>query len=142
MSTLRNPPAGGGRRARDPLGKQAVFSPPEEIIDLAAIETPFDVAEAHALTGDEREPDVIGATGESGDTGASTADAAPAGHRRQPLALECSTCGTTTDVSLVDFALAHLPVGIWLPLPGWRFNRYATCPACHKLTWLRAHLGR
>ena len=61
---------------------------------------------------------------------------------RQPgtLVVECSTCGESTRISYVDFALANLPFSVWLPpLPNLQFNRRMTCPACGEWTWVRAH---
>ena len=55
------------------------------------------------------------------------------------LIVECGTCGESTRVSYVDFALANLPFSVWLPLPGLQFNRRMTCPACEEWTWVRAH---
>ena len=61
---------------------------------------------------------------------------------RQPgtVVVECSSCGESTRVSYVDFALATLPFSVWLPpLPNLPFNRRLTCPSCAQWTWVRVH---
>jgi hypothetical protein len=56
------------------------------------------------------------------------------------VVIECSSCGASTRVSYVDFALGALPFSVWLPpLPSLRYNRRMTCPACSRWTWVRAH---
>ena len=56
------------------------------------------------------------------------------------VVVECSSCGASTRVSYVDFALSTLPFSLWLPpVPSIRFNRRMTCPACSEWTWVRAH---
>jgi hypothetical protein len=67
-----------------------------------------------------------------------SAPSAPAAGGRGPVVVECSRCHAETPVSYLTFALSHVPVGVWLPIPGRRFNRYARCPSCHRLGWLRA----
>ena len=52
--------------------------------------------------------------------------------------VQCGDCGDSTALSYVDFALANLPVGIWLPRIGVHFNRKMTCPSCRRWTWVRA----
>lgn len=53
------------------------------------------------------------------------------------VAVQCGACGTTTELSYLDFVLANLPFGVWVP-PLVRFNRRMTCPACNEWTWMRA----
>ena len=56
------------------------------------------------------------------------------------LLVECGTCGESTRMSYLDFAIANLPFSVWLPpLPQLTFNRRMTCPSCGEWTWVRAH---
>jgi hypothetical protein len=54
------------------------------------------------------------------------------------VVVQCSDCGVSTELSYLDFAIANLPVGVWLPVVGGRFNRRMTCPSCRRWTWMRA----
>ena len=55
------------------------------------------------------------------------------------VVVACSECGAQTPLSYGDFIVANLPVAVWLPpIPGLRFNRRMTCPACRQWTWMRA----
>lgn len=53
------------------------------------------------------------------------------------LVVECSRCHGRTRVSYGAFVRAHLP--LWLWVPGRRFSRWLTCPACGRRAWLAAH---
>ncbi len=56
------------------------------------------------------------------------------------VVVECNACGDSTPVSYLDFARANVPIAVWLPpVPGLHFNRYMSCPACSRRTWVRAH---
>jgi hypothetical protein len=55
------------------------------------------------------------------------------------VVVECSTCGASTPLSYADFVRANLPIAVWLPPVGIRFNHRMICPACHQRTWLQAH---
>jgi hypothetical protein len=56
------------------------------------------------------------------------------------VVIECGTCGASTRVSYVDFAIDSLPFSIWLPpIPSIPYNRRMTCPACGEWTWIKAH---
>lgn len=56
------------------------------------------------------------------------------------LVVDCGSCGSSTRVSYVEFALGNLPFSVWLPpLPSIRFNRRMRCPACSEWTWVRAN---
>jgi hypothetical protein len=73
---------------------------------------------------------------------ASEPDARRSDDRRRPgtVVIECGSCGASTRVSYVDFAIDSLPFTIWLPpLRALHFNRRMTCPACAEWTWVRAH---
>lgn len=111
------------RPHRDPAGKAALFS-------SAAPRTP---AAGRGSTPVPTEP----------------ADAAPAPTPASPaategvhgfgtLVVECGDCKRSTRVTWMDFALLNLPLSLWLPLPGLRFNHRMTCPACHRRAWVRA----
>ena len=52
-----------------------------------------------------------------------------------PITLECSACDTRSQVSYLDFVRLHLPVWLWLP--GRRFSRLMSCPACERRAWVR-----
>lgn len=108
------------RPHRDPTGKTALFSSAPAVPGSA---------DEHAR-GHEPAP----ATDER-------TDALFARVERRPgtLVVECSACDHKTRVGFVDFALLNLPFALWLPLPGLRFNRRMTCPACGQWAWMRAH---
>ncbi len=54
--------------------------------------------------------------------------------------VECNSCGASTRLTYVDFALSTLPFSLWLPpIPSIRYNRRMTCPSCSEWTWVRAH---
>lgn len=58
--------------------------------------------------------------------------------RAGSVVVQCSDCGASTELSYVDFAIANLPIAMWFPPVGVKFNRKMTCPACHRWTWMRA----
>lgn len=115
--TLRPVTRRATRERHDPTGKAALFSGDR---DLPELEDP----------GAELETDSDDVSG--------TGSLYSAAWQPFTASLECSSCGRRTRVSLVDFALANLPVGLWFPVPGLRFNRRMTCPSCGKWTWVRA----
>jgi hypothetical protein len=114
--TLRPVTRRATRERHDPTGKAALFSGDRDLPELedagAEIETDSDVSGTGSLYSATWQPFTA--------------------------SLECSSCGRRTRVSLVDFALANLPVGLWFPVPGLRFNRRMTCPSCGQWTWVRA----
>jgi hypothetical protein len=56
------------------------------------------------------------------------------------VVVECNSCGASTRLTYVDFALSTLPFSLWLPpIPQIHFNRRMTCPSCAEGTWVRAH---
>jgi hypothetical protein len=62
------------------------------------------------------------------------------GRRPGTVVIECGSCGASTRVSYIDFAIDSLPFTIWFPpLRALHFNRRMTCPACAEWTWVRAH---
>lgn len=114
---LRDGPSRRARTGADPQGKAALFT----------------------ATGAPRvragEP-VPGAPG----TGAPRvgADATAAAPRPAPgatVVVECSQCGTSTSLAYRELVLANLPVAVWLPPIGVRFNHRLRCPACGRRTW-------
>ncbi|MCZ7527748.1 MAG: hypothetical protein M5U14_16040 [Acidimicrobiia bacterium] len=51
------------------------------------------------------------------------------------VVLECSSCHGRTRVDVLELALRHLPVWLWIP--GRRYSRLLRCPACERRTWVR-----
>ena len=56
------------------------------------------------------------------------------------FAVSCSSCGSMSRVGLVEFMLLHFPLGVWLPLR--TYDRWMTCPACLRRTWISVTLSR
>ena len=113
--TLRPVTRRATRERHDPTGKAALFSG----------------------VGDFADPPPI--TDDDSDEHADGTDALYSAEWRPfTVAIECSACGRRTRLSLLDFALANLPVGLWFPVPGMRFNRRMTCPSCAQWAWVRA----
>jgi len=52
--------------------------------------------------------------------------------------VQCSDCGVSSELSYTEFVSANLPIGMWFPPIGVRFNRRMTCPECRQWTWMRA----
>lgn len=48
---------------------------------------------------------------------------------------ECSSCGATRRMTVVDVARAHFPVWAWIPVM--RNSHWMRCPACSERTWIR-----
>ena len=61
-------------------------------------------------------------------------------HDRGILTVACSRCGSVTRVGPLEFLVLHFPVGAWLP--GRRFDRWITCPACRTRAWTSVSLTR
>ena len=59
---------------------------------------------------------------------------------RGVFAVSCSSCGSMSRVGLVEFMLLHFPFGAWLPLR--TYDRWMTCPACLRRTWISVTLSR
>jgi hypothetical protein len=51
------------------------------------------------------------------------------------LTLDCASCHARSHVNYLEFARLHLP--FWLWIPGRRFSRLLTCPACERRAWVR-----
>jgi hypothetical protein len=56
------------------------------------------------------------------------------------LSVSCSSCGSMSQVGLVEFLLLQFPFGAWLPRR--RYDRWMTCPACRRRTWTSVTLSR
>jgi hypothetical protein len=96
--------------SRDPLGKHALFWAPGERTDPKPFESKGPVPGKRALfSAPDRQPGAI--------------------------TLECSACRARSHVSYLEFVRRHLPVWLWLP--GRRFSRLMSCPACERRAWVR-----
>ena len=116
--------------APDPLGKRSLFWAPgpggEEEDDARPGKEPLNTGK-HAL---------FSAPG-------GAAEARPRGDRAggspgilPPVSLQCSSCGTSTEVDVTRFLGLHVPFFLWRPGRG--FTRFMTCPSCRRRTWLSA----
>jgi hypothetical protein len=99
-------------RTRDPLGKSALFSG----------ET------GRVLGGTE-----TGTKGRGATHLFSQAEARPG-----TLVVDCSGCDRRTRVTFAEFAVLHLPLWLWAPIPGRSHRHWLRCPACRRFTWLQA----
>ena len=54
------------------------------------------------------------------------------------LMVDCATCGRRTRVTYSEWAALHLPVWLWMPVPGRTHRHWLRCPACRRFAWLRA----
>ncbi len=59
---------------------------------------------------------------------------------RGVFAVACSSCGSVTRVGILDFLWLQFPFGAWLPRRV--FDRWMTCPACRRRTWMSVTLAR
>lgn len=59
---------------------------------------------------------------------------------RGVLTVCCSSCGSMSQVGVVEFLVLQFPFGAWLPRG--RFDRWMTCPACRRRTWISVTLSR
>lgn len=108
------------RRTRDPLGKAALFSAP----DAPSVGTADTGADAHT----DSETHGRGATQlfSRPEAGLGT------------LMVDCAACGRRTRVTYSEWAALHLPVWLWMPVPGRTHRHWLRCPACRRFAWLRA----
>jgi len=147
--------------APDPLGKRALFwAPAERHDDGPRTAAECDTTGKHALFSPEaraaparraqpgarrgtgpapnaapppgREPTFVSSPPRATRSG----PAGPLGAVLTPVTVECSTCGTRSEVRPTEFVLLHLPVWLWRPGRG--FTRFMTCPACRRRTWVSA----
>ncbi len=59
---------------------------------------------------------------------------------RGVFTVACSSCGSVTRVGILDFLWLQFPFGAWLPRRV--FDRWMTCPACRRRTWMSVTLAR
>ena len=52
----------------------------------------------------------------------------------------CSSCASVSRVGVIDLVLLQLPMGGWFPRKV--FDRWMTCPACRRRTWMSVTLTR
>jgi hypothetical protein len=127
---LRDVPTRRDQRHRDPAGKAALFTSPP-IVGYGD-EPDLDI---HLEPGGWSPQDTDGENVVPIGSGHGDAHGA-IGH----VVVECSACGAHTPLSYLSFALAHLPLSVWLPpVGGVHYNRRMTCPACGEWSWVRAH---
>jgi hypothetical protein len=55
-----------------------------------------------------------------------------------PILLDCSSCGSRTDVEAFEFLLLHMPLWFWRPGKG--YTSLMLCPSCRKRTWISVSL--
>lgn len=137
-------PAPGSRRAApDPLGKRALFwapgepgEPGEEVADPALrARPPLPVGGGGRPLG--KRALYSAARSVPGEAGGHAGDPVIG---RGPVAVCCSSCGVTSRIGLLDFALFQLPLGFWLPRG--RYGHRMTCPACRRRAWVGVTLRR
>jgi hypothetical protein len=143
--------------APDPLGKRALFWAPAERDEAGPRRVgEREIPGKHALFSDEARanPSLSGVGGRLATRAlkkkqgpATAADRVPerlAGRRPgstrsrflAPVTVACSSCGATSRVDVLEFAVLHLPVWLWRPGRG--YTRFMTCPACRRRTWVSA----
>lgn len=130
-----------GVKPPDPMGKRALFWAPAMRDDPSA-----------PPEGDGRPPEELGRRAlfsAVAGPGATRAGSSRGGAARAPgsgfgwpfgVELTCSRCGAQTAVDPVRFALLHLPLWLWLPVPGRAFTRLIRCPSCAHRSWMKAAL--
>ena len=126
---MPEPPAGDHRPPRgvrpdagagsDPLGKRALFWVP---------------AAGAAPGGDEPLAPDPTLTGREVLFSSAPAAGPAVGDGRGRLTVDCSRCGAVSSIGFVDLVLFALPLPLWRPAR--RFDRFLTCPACRKRSWV------
>lgn len=134
----------------DPLGKRALYwtsADSRALVDDTADPSfttdagtgPFGALSGSGTRAAGKHALFLGATPED-----RTADDAPTGTVRRPtagpIAVSCSSCGSSCRVGVVEFLRLQFPFGAWLPRR--RFDRWMTCPACQRRTWTSVTLSR
>ncbi|MGA2522021.1 MAG: hypothetical protein ABSG81_14535 [Acidimicrobiales bacterium] len=107
----------------DAPGKHALFSPEAR----AGAGRPHTRRSAGGATRTVQRPGGVGGGGGGGGAQQSLLS---------PITVECSSCGSRSEVRVSEFALLHLPVWLWRPGRG--YTRFMTCPACRRRTWVSA----
>ncbi len=134
----------------DPLGKRALFWLPvdaeaQTTTDPPApgarrIENRREIARRHVRPAGKRAlySSATPAAGTARSTSSATAgDPVP---RRGILTVACSSCAAVTRVGLLGYLMLQFPIGAWLPRR--EYDRWMTCPACHKRTWTSVTCSR
>jgi hypothetical protein len=135
----------------DPLGKRALYWMPVEEEAVAGDGGDADQGPVHGSRPVQFDPRRRHAR--PAGKHALFSAATPAGDREAPasvvsdplpargsLVVSCSSCGSVSRVGLLSFLVLQLPFGAWLP--GRTFDRWMTCPACRRRTWVSATLAR
>ena len=117
MSAGPADPSGNGR---DPLGKRALFSPPAAR------------AEESDQQGQGRQRPRGAGGKRDGVKSLYSVDTEP---RMGTVVVECSDCRAHTRISVFDAGARIASFSLWIP--GKRFSRYLSCPACGRRTWSR-----
>lgn len=55
-----------------------------------------------------------------------------------PILLDCSACGSRTEVEALEFVRLHLPLWFWRPGKG--YTSLMGCPSCRRRTWISVSL--
>ena len=122
---------------RDPLGKAALFSEPASVTDISA-----GAAKTATHSSATRSDHPSGTSGSAGPAAASGRGASHLFSQAEPrtatVVVDCAGCGRRTRVTYAEFAALHLPVWLWIPVPGRTHRHWLRCPACHRFAWLRA----
>ena len=146
----------------DPLGKRALFwAPAERVEDGPRRSATSQIRGKHALDSSADSVPVAteavaargprsGAAGDvtthegrrprpGGGPAGSVLSAIRTGGFIGPVTLDCSACGSRTDVDVFEFLMLHLPVWFWRPGRG--YARLMTCPACRRRAWISASIS-
>ena len=121
--------------SRDPLGKRALFWAPAERVE--------DEPPRKGRSAEQARPQDRGrhALYSAADPGSETLQEHPRGVFGAligPIVLDCSSCGTRSEVEAFEFLRLHLPVWLWRPGRG--YTRLMGCPACRRRTWVSVTL--
>jgi hypothetical protein len=123
----------------DPLGKRALFwAPAERDEDGPRSSAECDAPGKHALFSEEARSGAAlhGASSRPAPRRPGRVLGAGLGGFLGPITVDCSACGSRTEIRVAEFAVLHLP--IWLWRPGRGYTRFMTCPACRRRTWVSA----
>jgi len=100
--------------SRDPLGKQALFSPPPG-----------------AAPDDLNDDLLLG----RGATDGKNALFSAGPHRSGTVVVECSECLNHTRMSIIEAGVRIAFISLWIP--GKRYSRWMQCPECQRRTWCK-----
>ena len=134
----------------DPLGKRALFWLPLDAEAGTTADTPTtstqradggtEVLRRHARPAGKRALYSSATPAGEAVRATSSATAADPVPQRGLLTVACSSCGAVTRIGLVGFLMLQFPIAAWLPRR--EFDRWMTCPACHKRTWTSVTCSR